>query len=235
MLVNNELGTIEPLTAAADAIKQTGAPALLHCDAVQAFGKMTVSPQKLGVDLLTASAHKIHGPKGVGILYIKKGVHIKPLISGGGQENGLRSGTENILGITAFGAAVEDLRAQKDELANHIHALRSYAEERLTPLDLRINQPKGAALPYILNITLPNIKSEPMLHALSADKIFVSSGSACSSHSNHPSESLIAFGLTPHEEDCSLRISFSRYTTREEIDALCVSLQRNIERLVKIR
>lgn len=147
----------------------------------------------------------------------------------------MRSGTENVIGIAAFGAAVEDLRQRKESFHTHMAELRAYAEEKLGALDIRINRPAGELVPHILNITLPDIKSETMLHALSADGIFVSSGSACSSHSHHPSESLVAFGLSPKEADCSLRISLSGYNTKDDIDALCVSLEKNLQRLVRTK
>ncbi|MBO5938527.1 MAG: cysteine desulfurase [Clostridia bacterium] len=239
MLVNNETGAIYPVGEMFRAIKAKYPDAITHCDAVQGFMKTPFTPGTLCADLITVSAHKLHAPKGVGALYIDakliKAKKIIPVLDGGGQEGGLRSGTENMLGIVAFGASVAELRQNKSEISAHVEALRAYADEKLSSLDLRINRVGGNALPYIINITLPDIKSETMLHALSADGIFVSSGSACSSHSHHPSESLVAFGLSPHEADCSLRISLSRYNTTEEIDALCASLQKNIARLVKIR
>ena len=239
MLVNNETGAVYPVGELFRTIKQRYPEAITHCDAVQGFMKLPFTPATLNADLITVSAHKVHAPKGVGALYISsallKAKKIVPVLRGGGQEDGLRSGTENIIGICAFGAAVEELRKTKSERAAHIESLHAYAEEKLSALDLRINRPSERALPYIINITLPDIKSETMLHALSADGIFVSSGSACSSHSNHPSESLIAFGLTPHEADCSLRISFSGFNTTDDVDALYASLQKNLERLVRIR
>ena len=239
MLVNNETGAIYPTGSLFRAIKAKYPDAITHCDAVQGFMKLPFTPKTLCADLITVSAHKLHAPKGVGALYIDAGLlkakKIVPVLVGGGQEGGLRSGTENLLGIASFGASVEELQAKRVEISEHLTALRAYADEKLSALTLRINRPEGESLPYIINITLPDIKSETMLHALSADGIFVSSGSACSSHSHHPSESLLAFGLTPHEADCSLRISLSRYTTPEDIDALCDSLQKNLGRLVKVR
>lgn len=239
MLVNNETGAIYPVGEIFRRVKAKYPNAITHCDAVQGFMKLPFTPATLCADLITVSAHKLHAPKGVGALYIDaaliKAKKIVPVLTGGGQEGGLRSGTENLLGIVAFGASVEELRQKKAEIASAVKELRAYADEKLSALDLRINRPEGEVLSYIINITLPDIKSETMLHALSADGIFVSSGSACSSHSNHPSESLLAFGLTPHEADCSLRISLSRYNTAEEIDSLCASLKANIDRLVKIR
>ncbi|MBQ9086372.1 MAG: cysteine desulfurase [Clostridia bacterium] len=239
MLVNNETGALYPVGEMFRTVKRVYPDAITHCDAVQGFMKVPFTPATLSADLVTVSAHKLHAPKGVGALYIAasliKAKKIVPFLRGGGQEQGLRSGTENVPGIAAFGASVADLRTRKDERSVHVQELYRYAVEKLSPLPLRINQPKGSYLPYILNITLPSIKSETMLHALSADGIFVSSGSACSSHSAHPSDSLLAFGLTTEEADCSLRISLSDMNTKEELDALYLSLKKNLDTLVRIR
>ena len=239
MLVNNETGALYPVGEAFQEIKRKYPDAITHCDAVQGFMKVPFTPASLSADLITVSGHKLHAPKGVGALYISnaliKAKKIVPFLLGGGQEGGFRSGTENVIGISAFGASVADLLAKKEATEAHLKELRAYAEEQLAPLDVRINRPREAYVPYIINLTLPDIKSETMLHALSADGIFVSSGSACSSHSHHPSESLVAFGLSAHEADCSLRVSLSGENTKEEIDALRVSLKKNIDRLVKIR
>lgn len=239
MLVNNETGAIYNVAEAFRTIKARYPDALTHCDAVQGFMKVSFTPSTLCADLITVSAHKLHAPKGVGALYISapmlKAKKIAPFILGGGQEEGMRSGTENVIGISAFGASVADIEKRRAEISEKTKELRTYADERLFALDVRINRPDGAYLDNIINITLPKIKSETMLHALSADGIFVSSGSACSSHSKHVSDSLSAFGLSAAEADQSLRISMSEYNTREHIDALCESLEKNISRLVKIR
>lgn len=239
MLVNNETGAIYKVAEAFKLIKQKYPDAVTHCDAVQGFMKVGFSPATLCADLVTVSGHKLHAPKGVGALYISanmlKTKRIVPFILGGGQEDGMRSGTENVIGIAAFGASVADIEGRRAKISERMRELRAYADEKLSLLDLRINRPEGEYLPNIINITLPRIKSETMLHALSADGIFVSSGSACSSHSKHPSDSLTAFGLSAAEADCSLRISMSEYNTKENIDALCASLEKNITRLVRIR
>ena len=239
MLVNNETGAIYSVGEAFKLIKSRYPDAVTHCDAVQGFMKVRFSPASLSADMVTVSAHKLHAPKGVGALYISepmlKAKKITPVMLGGGQEKGMRSGTENVIGIGAFGASVEDINGRRDEIEPRMEELRAYADERLSSLDLRINRPAGARLAGIINITLNGIKSETMLHALSADGIFVSSGSACSSHSGKASESLLAFGLTSAEADTSLRISMSEYNTKEDIDALCESLGKNMERLVKIK
>ena len=239
MLVNNETGAIYSVGDAFKKIKQKYPDAITHCDAVQGFMKVPFSPTSLSADLVTVSGHKLHAPKGVGGLYISasliKAKRIVPYLLGGGQEDGWRSGTENVVGISAFGASVADIHRRRAEISKYMRELRSYAEEKLAPLDVRINKPQGSYLDNIINITLPSIKSETMLHALSADGIFVSSGSACSSHSHGASPSLVAFGLSEKEADCSLRISLSEYNTREHIDALADSLQRNLCKLVRTK
>ena len=239
MLVNNETGAIYDVADAFARIKRRYPDAITHCDAVQGFMKVPFTAASLHADLITVSGHKLHAPKGVGGLYISaemiKAKKIIPFLVGGGQEGGMRSGTENVLGISAFGASVADIMHRRGEISAKLRELRSYAEEKLAVLDVRINRPSGDYAPHVINITLPSIKSETMLHHLSADGIFVSSGSACSSHSAHPSEALIAFGLTGKEADCSLRISLSEYNEKSDVDALVCALSRGLERLVRIR
>ncbi len=217
MLVNNEVGTIMPVQAAKRAAMAARAPALIHCDAVQAFGKMPVKPSSLGVDLMTVSSHKIHGPKGVGAIYIRKGVKIKPRTFGGEQENKIRPGTEAMPAIAGFAAAVRALPDPQREL-EHIKMLRDYMVEKLTELDgVVINSPPDA-LPFVTNISVIGIKSEPMLNFLSDRGICVSSGSACSK--GKKSHVLMQMRLDRKRLDGPLRISFSRYTTIQEVDAL---------------
>lgn len=232
MLVNNETGAIQPLEEAARLIKRSGAPALLHCDAVQAFGKLPINVKKTGVDLMTVSAHKIHGPKGVGALYVRSGVRIIPRAFGGGQERGLRSGTESTPLIAGFGGAVDALPNTAQQL-NTMRELKIYAQELLGGLDgIEINSPDDA-LPYILNISCPGIRSEVMLHHLSAGGVFVSSGSACAK--GQKSHVLTAMGLDRKRIDGALRISFSRFTTKEEIRLLASRLEDGLKRLIRSR
>ena len=239
MLVNNETGAQYDVKEAFRRVKAKYPDAVTHCDAVQGFMKVKFTPAGLGADLVTVSGHKLHAPKGVGGLYISaetiKTKRIAPFLLGGGQESGMRSGTENTIGIAAFGAAIKDIDARRAEIGEHLASLRAYAEEKLATLDVRINRPEGTYVPYIINLTLPQIKSETMLHHLSGDGIYVSSGSACSSHAAHPSDTLLAFGLSAAEADCSLRVSLSEYNSEEDIDALCESLARGLERLVRIK
>lgn len=229
MLVNNETGAIQPINAARRAINLSGAPALLHTDAVQGFGKLPICVTKLGVDFLTASGHKIHGPKGVGILYKKKDVFLPPLITGGGQEKNLRSGTEAVPAISGLLGAIKELDIKNDYL--HAKELNSYAKEILGDIDsVQFNSPDNA-LPYIINISVPGYRSETLLHFLEADGICVSSGSACSKGKG--SYVLSSMGYDRQRVDSALRISFSRYNSKEDIDALATSLLKAKERLRK--
>lgn len=237
MMVNNETGALYDVEKAFKIIKAKSPDAVCHCDAVQGFLKKRFTAQSLGADLITISAHKIHGPKGIGALYIDpdmiKKKKIIPYILGGGQEYGLRSGTENTIGIAGFGTAVKEGFASLDSSITKMSELRECIIANM-PDEIRTNLPQNAA-PHVVNITLPRIKSETMLHFLSSKGIFVSSGSACSSHSSTPSSSLVAFGLSPKEADCSLRISLCEYNTREDADELISALGEGLSSLVRIR
>ena len=241
MLVNNETGSVfVGLAEAFDKIRARYPDAVCHTDAVQGFLKVAFSPASLRADLITVSAHKIHAPKGVGALWVSdamiKAKKIVPIIHGGGQESGFRSGTENTLGIAAFAAAAKEGRALHPTQIAKICELRAYAIERISEAcpEISINIPKVAA-PHILSLTMPNIKSETMLHFLSSKGICVSSGSACSSHAKKTSSTLLAFGLTPKEADCTVRVSFCRYNEKEEVDALVEALEAGLSSLVRIR
>ena len=232
MLVNNEVGTIMPVQAAKRAAMMARSPALIHCDAVQAFGKMPLKPATLGVDLMTISSHKIHGPKGVGAIYIRKGVKIKPRAFGGEQENKIRPGTEAMPAIAGFAAAAKALPDPQKEL-EHIRMLRDYMVSKFEELgDIVINSPPDA-LPYVTNISVLGIKSEPMLNFLSSKGICVSSGSACSK--GKKSHVLMQMGLDRRRLDSPIRISFSRFTTVQEIDALILGIAegKNTIRAIK--
>lgn len=217
MAVNNETGTVQPVEAARTAVARAKSPALIHCDAVQAFGKLPLKPAAMGVDLMTVSSHKIHGPKGVGALYVKKGVRLSPIVFGGLQEEKLRPGTQPMPAIAGFGAAAAALPNLTAQLKK-VTELRDYMCERLLSLGgVVINSPEDA-LPYVTNISVLGINSEPMLNFLSSRGVYVSSGSACSK--GHQSSVLKNMGLSDEVRKSPLRISFSRFTTKEEIDML---------------
>lgn len=221
MLVNNETGAVQPIAEAAALTKRLSPKVLFHCDAVQAFGKLPISVNQLGVDLLTASGHKIHGPKGIGFLFRKKGVNIPPFITGGGQESGMRSGTEPVPLIMGLKGAIEDLPDLKLQIEKQ-KALWNYAKDMLkSRCGAVINSPDDA-LPYILNISLSGYRSETMLHFLEARNIFVSSGSACAK--GHGSYVLKEMGLKPALTDSALRISFCKNNTENDIDLLANAL-----------
>ena len=218
MLVNNEVGTILPVAEAARAIKASGAPALLHCDAVQGFLKVPFTPKELGVDLLTISGHKIHAPKGIGAQYIRKGLNVKPLLLGGGQESGLRSGTEPTAQIAALAAACE---AWKPEYREQIRTLKDYALDKLKEVPgLEVVSPGDA--PHVCAISLPGYPSEMLVRDLSDMGICVSSGSAC--HKGKPSHVFAALGLPKRTLMGVLRVSFSAENTREDVDTLAQGL-----------
>ncbi len=238
MLVNNETGARYDLKTAFAMAKARNPQVVTHTDAVQGYLKGLLTPASLGADLITISAHKVHGPKGVGALYISpallKAKQIVPFLMGGGQESGLRSGTENVLGIAAFGAAVAHLHPRMAEDVAHMTALRAYAIERLATLGIAVKTPPVAA-PHIVNLTLPDIKSETMLHHLDARGICVSSGSACSSSARNLSRALLAFGCTEREVDCSLRVSLCPDNTQADVDALIEGLADGLDRLIRIK
>lgn len=239
MLVNNETGARFSVGEAFAKIKARYPDAITHCDAVQAFMKVPFTPASLKADMITVSGHKLHAPKGVGALYVSadmiKKKNIVPYLYGGGQEKGMRSGTENTVGIAAFGAAVADIKSRLPSIRTHLGELYGYARERLLSIGVRVNAPEGARVDHIINVIVAGIKSETLLHFLSADGVFVSSGSACSSHSGKPSEVLQAFGLSSSEADQSIRISFSEYNTKDDVDALIASLEAAMARLVRVK
>lgn len=242
MMVNNETGALYDIKSISRIVKERAKDALVHVDATQSYLKMPISMRTLGADMITVSSHKIEGPKGVGALVIGASVlklrGISPVIFGGGQEGGLRSGTENVPAIAAFGAAVTEGVKNLGENTKKLSELREYLVEKLTRTpalsEISPTLPQMHA-PHILNVTLPNIKSETMLHYLSSLGIFVSSGSACSSNTGHLSSALTAYGRSEREADCSIRISFAPYNCKEDVDALCEALEGGISKLARIR
>lgn len=223
MLVNNELGTVLPVAETARAIRAARCPALLHCDAVQGFLKVPFTPEGLGVDTLAVSGHKVHAPKGIGALYIRRGLRLPPLIRGGGQEEGLRSGTEPTAQTAAFATAVEAGRASLERDLAHMRELKDYAARTLREQVPGLELIGAGTAPHILPVTLPGYKSEVVLRFLSDRGIYVSSGSAC--HKGKPSHVYAALKLPKPQLDGILRISFSYDTAREDVDALVQGLK----------
>ena len=218
MLVNNELGTIQPVAEAARAIKAAGSPALLHTDAVQAFLKIPFTPKALGVDLLTISGHKVRAPKGVGALYIRRGLRFPPLMLGGGQEDGMRPGTEATAQTAAFAAACMVGRAEMNSYTARMKELKKYALESLLGAIPELKQVAEGEAPHILCLTLPGYKSEVLVRVLGDMGVCVSAGSAC--HRGKPSHVFAAMGLPKNEMDGAFRVSFSPDSTKEDVDGL---------------
>ena len=220
MYVNNEVGAVEPIEEISRIVKEKNPKTLLHVDAIQAYGKYVIRPRRQGIDLLSVSAHKIHGPKGVGFLYIRSGVKIKPLIYGGGQQGGLRSGTENVPGVAGLGAAAGEMYTAHEEKVRHLTDLKDYAIDRLGEIEgCLVNSKKGAgSAPHIVSAGFEGVRSEVLLHALEDKNIYVSSGSACSSHHPGISGTLKGIGVAPKLLDSTIRISFGLFNTKGEVD-----------------
>ncbi|MCR4594448.1 MAG: cysteine desulfurase [Clostridiales bacterium] len=228
MAVNNETGAVQPFERIKGIIKDKKSGALFHCDAVQALGKIELKPSKLGIDLMTMSAHKIHGIKGAGAIYLNRNVRLPAVICGGGQEKGLVSGTEAVPAIAAFGAAVKDIGSIEDN-RSCVRELNSYLREKFEGIEyISINSPVDA-LPYILNISVEGVPSQVMLNALSAEGIYVSAGSACSK--GHRSDVLTAMGLSSKRIDSAVRISFSKNNTKDDADALYEAIIKTANRV----
>lgn len=240
MLVNNETGALYDIARISRIVKAANPEALVHTDCVQGYMKVKISEKLLGADMITLSAHKIGGPKGIGALYVSadmlKKRQLKPIIFGGGQEQGMRSGTENLLGAVGFGAAVKAGAANISERAEKENAIRNLIAETLLDTErfpgVKTNIPENHA-PHILSITLPGIRSETVLHSLSREGIFVSSGSACSSNTGHGSYVLRAFGLSDKEADSTVRISLGSQNTPEEARIFLDALERCVKTLVR--
>ena len=230
MAVNNELGSIQPIEVLKKAVKRAGAPALVHVDGVQAYGKLPLRPEKLGIDLLTVSGHKIHGPKGVGALYVSKNARILPRTFGGGQERELRPGTEAAPLIAGLGAAVEELPDWR-QAYSRMEKLRDYTLQKLSGLEgVEVNSPVEG-LPYLLNFSALGIRSETMLHFLAQRGIYVSSGSACAK--GKQSHVLKAAGLPDSRISSAIRVSFSRENTERDADALAEGVREGLACLAR--
>ena len=242
MLVNNETGAMNDIAEIAKMAKAVSPDILVHCDSVQGFLKTAQNPLP-HADMVTVSAHKIGGPKGVGALYVSERVlktkSLVPVIFGGGQENGFRSGTENVIGLAGFGAAAKNDASHLTKTLADFAELHAYFIEKYPEYlgdNVRINEPASKTkAPHIISLTVKGFKSETLLHSLSGYGVFVSSGSACSSNTGHASYVLHSFGLSDSDADSTLRISFGEQNTKEDIDALLVALKESMTKLARIR
>lgn len=220
MYVNNEVGAKMPVEEAGAVIKRFNPAIVFHVDAVQGFGKYRIYPKKCGIDLLSVSGHKIHGPKGVGFLYVNEKVKLKPIHFGGGQQKGMRSGTENVPGIAGIAKASELVYQSLEEDVERLYELRNYMIKKLEAVpDVIVNGPRGKeGAPHIISASFTGIRSEVLLHALEDKGIYVSSGSACASNKHSTSDTLKAMRIPMELMDSTIRFSFSIFTTEEEID-----------------
>lgn len=234
MYVNNEVGSIQPIEDIAEIIKTHNKNILFHVDAVQAFGKMPLVPNLKGIDLLSLSGHKIYGPKGIGALFVRDKVRIEPLLHGGGQESGLRSGTENMPGIAGLGVAAEACFNNMINWQSKMQELKKYLKDGI------LKEIPGAVLngpaigaPHILNISFLGTRGEILLHALEAKGIYVSTGSACSSHKSGTSHVLRALGKSPEEQDSALRFSLSPFLSLDDMDYTIQVLTEEVKEIRK--
>jgi len=239
MHVNNEMGAIQDLEAIGRIIKENSSRAKFHVDAVQSYGKLDIDVKKMNIDLLTASSHKIHGPKGIGFSYIKKGIILRSLIIGGSQEGGFRGGTQNVPAIIGLKKAAEITFNNKEENNNHVEELKKYMVDRLGEIDnIRINSPIGEEFsPYILNVSFNGIRAEVLLHLLEDNNIYVATGSACTSRTSAVKGSYVikSLGLRKEEIESAIRFSFSKFNTKEEIDRVIEVLKSSLKFLRRVR
>lgn len=237
MMVNNEIGAIEPVAEAAKIIKEKNPNTIFHVDAIQAYGKYRIYPKKLGIDLLSVSGHKIHAPKGTGFLYIRDKVKIKPIIYGGGQQKGMRSGTENVPGVAALGEAAAEIYENFEEKIERMYALKEHFIEEVTKMEgVTVNGCTGRdSAPQIVSVSVDGVRSEVMLHTLEEKQIYVSAGSACSSNKPSVSSTLKSIGLPKELLDSTIRFSFCVNTTMEEIDYAIAAMQEAVPRLRRYR
>lgn len=235
MYVSNEIGTVQPIEQIGEIIKKKNPHAVFHVDGIQAFGKYRIRPKQSGIDLLSVSGHKIHGPKGVGFLYVREGIKIKPILYGGNQQKGLRSGTENVPGIAGLGEAVKQIYKDHETRIEYLYENKKEFVSRIEKLEKAIvNGPEvmeGA--PHIISVSFAGIKSEVLLHALEEREIYVSAGSACASNKPEVSTTLKAIGVRKELLDATLRFSFSVETRREELEYCLSTLEEILPNLRK--
>lgn len=235
MHTNNEIGAVQPIAEAGSLIKKINPRILFHVDAVQGFGKFRILPKKMNVDLLSVSSHKIHGPKGVGFLYVGEKVKIQPIIYGGGQQKGMRSGTENVPGVAGMARAADLMYVNLEEDVEKLYALKERFIKGLEKLeDIKVNGVTGRdSAPHIVSVSVRGIRSEVLLHALEDRGIYVSAGSACASNKPMISATLKAIGVEKDLLDSTIRFSFSVFTTEEEIDYALKALEEMVPMLRK--
>ena len=235
MQVNNEIGAVQPIEDIGRIIKKHNSNCLFHVDAIQSFGKYAINPKNMNIDLLSVSGHKIHGPKGSGFLYIKQGTKIKPIIYGGGQERGLRSGTENVYSQCGLGAAVSLMCDNMEENVKKLRTLKEHFVGRVKDMDFAtINGlTNEQSAPNIVSVSIKDVRAEVVLHSLEEKEIYVSAGSACSSNKPAISKTLQAINVPKEMLDKTVRFSFSIYNTIEEIDYACDVLEDIIPKLMK--
>lgn len=219
MMVNNEIGAVEPIEEAVRIIKAKNPGTLIHVDAIQAYGKYKIVPKRLGIDLLSVSGHKIHGPKGIGFLYIKEKTKIKPISFGGGHQKGMRNGTLNTPGIAGLGLAAQEAYEQFEEKIQHLYDLKIFFVKEVSQIEGAVVNGKTDrdSAPHIVSVSFDGVRSEVLLHALEERQIYVSAGSACAS--NHPalSNTLVNIGLPRNLQESTIRFSFCAETTKEEL------------------
>ncbi len=235
MFTNNEVGSTQDITRLSAVVKEYNKDIIFHTDAVQAFGKYKIVPKKMGIDLMSVSAHKIHGPKGIGFLYIRKGVKVNPYIIGGGQQSGMRSGTENVSAIAGLGLATKLIYGNLEEEVKKMYELREFLVESVKSIDgIQINGPEnGKGAPHIVSASVKGVRAEVLLHALEEKGIYVSSGSACASNKNSVSGTLKGIGLAKEYLDSTIRISMSIFNTQEELEYLVKSMREILPELRK--
>ncbi|AAK80914.1 cysteine desulfurase [Clostridium acetobutylicum] len=237
MHVNNEIGVIQDVKKISSIIKERSTRAKFHVDAVQSYGKLKINPKEMGIDLLSVSAHKIYGPRGIGFAYVRKGLMPDPLICGGGQEFNFRSGTENLPAIAAFAYAANDISKKMKDNYKKVSDLKEYFVDKLNNIDgVRINSKVGEDyLPHVLNVSLKGVRGEVFVHALEEKEIYASTGSACSSKKNHKSHVLCALGLDDGEIDGAIRFSFSPENTFEEVDYTVYNIEKILKFLRRLK
>lgn len=238
MQVNNEIGVIQDIEAIGKLIKERSSRAKFHVDAVQGYGKLPIDVNKSNVDFLTVASHKINGPKGVGFIYIKKGIILNSLISGGSQEKGIRAGTENLPGIIGFEKAAQMTFEEMESRYDKVLELKKYFVERLNEIkDIRVNGEIDGFSPYILNVSFLGVRAEVLLHLLEEQNIYVATGSACTSKSSaaHGSYVIKSLGLSNKEVESAIRFSFSYENTKEEVDYTIDVLKKSLMFLRRVK